>query len=263
MNIIATLIQAVVFGIFVGVLFNNLTDDTVGIADRYGVLFTMSVNSGFASASAVINTFPAIKAVFLREQQAGAYPVGAFFVATFLADLPLQIIAIIQVVIVYWSTGLVAQADNFFIFLAAMLMAQQVSVSMGLALSAAFNPIIASALIPTIMTPMMLSGGFLASIDRLRPGWEWLERISFVKMPFTIMAKNEFGDLGAISCDVAKFGESYCALQPANGTAALAQAELDGDVDAYWVLWLTLTLILIFVRLLGWFALYRSAGQKE
>jgi len=117
-------------------------------------------------------------------------------------------------------------------------------------------------MVPTIATPMMLAGGFIASIDRLRPAWVWLERISFMKMPFTILAKNEFKDIHYISCDVAKFGADYCSVQPQNGTAALAQAELDGDADANWVLWLTLAMILIFVRFLGWFSLYKMAGKE-
>jgi len=55
MNIIATLVQAVIFGVFVGVLFNNLTDDTVGVADRMGVLFTMAINTSMSGMSAVLN----------------------------------------------------------------------------------------------------------------------------------------------------------------------------------------------------------------
>lgn len=265
MNIIATLMQAVLFGAFTGILFHDLTDDVAGVADRFGVIFTMAVNCGFSGASAVINTFPAIKAVFLREQQAGSYSVLAFYVATFLADLPLQLIAMcIQVIIVYFATGLAVDAGRFFIFLAVMILTQQVSVSIGLALSAGTsNPIIASALIPTIMTPMMLTGGFLASTDRLRPYWVWLERVSFIRMPFVIMSHNEFYAIDSLACDVAKYGASFCDAQPKNGVAVMQNYGLDSDLDANWIAWLTLTAILLFCRFLGWFALYRTAGQKE
>jgi hypothetical protein len=262
---IAVVVRSIFFGILVGVLFNNLTNDPQGVADRFGFIFTVSFNTAFAGALAVINTFPAIKAVFLREQQAGAYSVGAFFFATFLADLPFQILAMtIQCVILYWSAGLVPYGANFFIFLAIMLLTQQVSVSIGLALSAYIsNPILSAALIPIIMTPMMLTGGFLVSTDRLYPGWVWLSRISFIRMAYVLMSKNEFYSIDSITCDVAKFGPRFCGAQPQNGTAVLQSVELDDYADSEWICWFTLVAFVILVRFLGWWALYRSAGQKE
>jgi ABC-type multidrug transport system ATPase subunit len=270
MNIIATLVQAVVFGAFVGILYHALEKNTQGMADRLGMFFTLATNMGFSGASAVLNTFPAIKAVFLREQQAGAYSVLAFFVATFLADMPLQIFAtVIQCVIVYFATQLVLDAGRFFVFTAVLILANQVSVSIGLALSAATpNPVIAGALIPTVMTPMLIMGGFLASTERQTPNWLWLERISTVMMPFVLMVRNElnapeFEKSGSVWCDAGKYGLPFCQIQPKNGWEWLQAFGLTRDVDAEWISWLTLALILVVVRFLAWWALVRAASQKE
>jgi len=166
---------------------------------------------------------------------------------------------------VYWASSLARTAECFCTFWAIMLLTHQVSIGFGLWLSAATsNPVIAAAMVPAVMTPMMLAGGFLASTDRLsQPALVWLERISTVHMPYTLMAHNEFNNVGTFFCDPVKYSPEFCAVQPTNGTQALSIYGLDGALDADWISWLTMGMWFIFLRFMTWLALVRSSGQKE
>lgn len=263
--IMATLIQNIFFGIIVALIFANLTNDETGVADRFGVLFMVIVNMAFSSVMGMINNFPPQKAVFIRDQQSGAYSPLLYFLTMSLAELPLQIIAtFLQCVIVYWSTVLVPEAKNFFLFFAILLAVQQVGVGFGLAISTAIDSyIVASGVAPMIVIPFMLCAGLLASTDRLHPYWYWLEKPSFLRAGFLLVAKNEFNDLGAISCNVGKFGADFCARQPKNGPEVLKAFQFDGKDSEPWLQWVILASIFVVARLVCVFALYRIARSKS
>jgi ABC-type multidrug transport system ATPase subunit len=264
MFIASQFVQAIFFGLIASLIFVDLQDSVEGVADRNGLLFMIVANGAFSGLMGVLNTFPPEKAVYIREQQSNAYSPALYLLTKTLAEWPVQIAAsLCQSVIIYWITGLVATAESFFIFAAATLMLVQVGVSLGMAISCAIDSyVIASGIAPLIVIPMMLAGGLLASTDRLRPYWYWLEKISFLRHSFLIMAKNEFENLGAISCNLNKYGANFCARQPKDGPAVLKALEFDGDQDQVWILWLSLAIIFVFGRTVCLAALYSIAGRK-
>ena len=146
----------------------------------------------------------------------------------------------------------------------ANLMLSQVGISVGMAISCGIDSyVVASGTTPLILIPLMMAAGLLASTERLRPEWYWLEKLSFMRHSFLLMAKNEFENVGAISCDVAKFGANFCANQPKNGLEVLESLDMNGDQDEPWILWLSLGIILVLGRALCLFALYSIAGRKN
>jgi hypothetical protein len=236
-----------------------------GISDRLGLLFLMVTNSGFSAVMGVINNFPPQKAVFIRDQQSGAYSTALFYITMTIAELPLQILAVlIQAVIVYWMSGLVREADNFFLFYAILLALNQVGVGIGYTISAAFDSyIVASAVTPMIIIPLMLCAGLLASTDRLRPYWYWLEKPSYLRAAFVLMMKNEFDDLGSISCDVEKFGAQFCMRQPHDGPQVLEAYGFADEHSAIWLQWVILAVIFVVTRATCLLFLYKIAKQKS
>lgn len=263
--IFATLLQNIVFAIIVGLIFVKLKTNVTGISDRMGLLFIVVVNGAFSSVMGMINNFPPQKAVFIRDQQSGAYSPFLYFITLTLAELPLQIIAsFLSCVIIYWMTYLLQDAKHFFLFFAIQLAVTQVGVGIGLAISTAIDSyIVASGVTPMIIIPFMLCAGLLASTSRLHPYWYWLEKPSFLRAGFILLMRNEFVDLHGITCDPAKFGVDFCARQPKDGVAVLDQFGFNNNESEEWIQWVILAGIFVFGRLLCVFFLYRIARQKS
>jgi hypothetical protein len=119
---------------------------------------------------------------------------------------------------------------------------------------------VSSALLPVIMTPMLLAGGLLASSDRLSPYWDWLQRISFLRQGFVVLAHQEFGNLGDISCDPDRYN---CADQPKNGYEAMQSYGLLNKQDRNFIAFLCLLAEWIIFRIIALFALWRAGRAKE
>jgi ABC-type multidrug transport system ATPase subunit/ABC-type multidrug transport system permease subunit len=261
----ASVIQNLVFGLIVGLLFIRLKDDVTGISDRMGLLFMIITNAAFSSVMSMINNFPPQKAVFIRDQQSGAYSPLLYFICLSLAELPLQVMGLfLQAVLVYWLTDLIPQADNFFLFYAILLCVSQVGVGFGLAISTSIDSfIVASGVTPMIILPFMLMGGLLASTDRLRPYWYWLEKPSFIRAGFLLMMKNEFTELDSISCNANKFGADFCSRQPKNGNEVLRSFGFADAQSDIWPQWIVLAGIFILARFVCVAFLYRIARRKS
>lgn len=263
--IAASIIQNVVFGIIAGLIFARLEDNVTGIADRMGLLFMVIINMCFSAVMGMVNNFPPQKAVFIRDQQSGAYSPFLYFLSISLAELPVQLVTVfLQAVIVYWVAYLHPAASNFFLFYAIIVAVQQVGVSFGLAISTAIDSyVVASGVAPMIVIPFMLCAGLLASTDRLHPYWYWLEKPNFLRAGFLLVARNEFGSLGAIACNAEKFGAAFCARQPKNGKEVLKAFQFDTEETDEWVNWVILAGIFIVARAVSVAFLYRIARSKQ
>jgi len=261
----ATFVQNIFFALIIGILFVNLKDTTTGVSDRMGMLFIVVANLSFSGCMGVLNNFPPKKAVFIREQQSGAYSPFLFFVTMQLAELPIMLIAIfLQAVIVYFISGLAVNAEAFFTYYAITVMVHQVGIGIGMFIGCAFDSfVVASGVAPLIIIPLMLCAGLLASTDRLRPYWYWLEKPSFLRAGFLLLAKNEFERLDSISCDAEKFGAMFCARQPRNGMQVLQSYEFTDDHSTKWIQWVILAALFFIVRAIAIAFLYKTAKRKS
>lgn len=262
MYIGSTFVQAIVFGTIMALIFMNLTKDQTGVADRNGLLFVVGTNLAFSSVMTVVNTFAPDKAVYIREQQGGSYSPVLYFFAKSLSELPIQALAAMATaIIVYWSADFVPTAESFFLFYAITLMMQQTGAGIGLAASSLIdNYVLLTGVVPMLILPMMMVAGFMASTDRVRPYWIWLEKISFVRHGFILLAKNEYSNLGNITCE---FGQEFCARQPKNGKEVLTALDLDSPQDDVWVMWMSITIIFLLSRLVAIAGLTRIASRKN
>eukprot|EP00796_Vickermania_ingenoplastis_P001125 gene1126-659_t len=248
--IMAHAIQALFFAVFMGLIFVNLQDNIGGVQDREGLLFMVVMNRSMGPAFIQINAFHDVRAVYLREQQAGAYSPFIFFLGRSIAELPLQLgFGIVEVIILYFMTGLHASASCFFIFLAAILMVSQVATGLGFAISTSCsNLVVASAMAPLILMPLSVAGGLFASTDRLRPYWYWLEKPSMMRQAFIIVAKNEFEQLHNIRCDNYKNGDLYCLNQVHDGAEVIEQLGFTGPQSEVRWMWISLAVLFVLVR---------------
>jgi hypothetical protein len=116
---------------------------------------------------------------------------------------------------------------------------------------------------PMIILPFMLMGGLLASTDRLRPYWYWLEKPSFIRAGFVLLMKNEFTELDSISCNANKFGADFCSRQPKNGNEVLRSFGFADAQSDIWPQWIVLAGIFILARFVCVAFLYRIARRKS
>jgi len=143
-------------------------------------------------------------------------------------------------------------------------MMQQVGAGFGLAISSAIDSyVVASGTTPLILIPMMLVAGLFSATTRMRPYWYWLEKISFLRSGYLLLARNEFEALGHIDCDVGKFGANFCSRQPKTGWQVLDAYELTDSHGEVWVQWVILAGIFVASRIICVTFLYVIAKTKS
>jgi ATP-binding cassette, subfamily G (WHITE), eye pigment precursor transporter len=264
MYLFMTIVQALFFGIIAGLIFIKLGTDVQSMQDRIGLLFMVVANRAFSSAMGMINTFPRDKAVFIREQQAAAYSPLLYYVSKYVSELPIQLFgSLLEAIIVYFMAQFHQSAGSFFYYFAVATMVSQVSGGLGFAISASVDSfVVAAGLAPLAIVPLMMAAGLLASTDRLRPYWYWLEKPSFLRQGLVLLLKNEMQYIDHIDCDIAKLGATFCAAQPKTGDEYIASLGFNDEQDSVWAMWVSLTIMFFLFRALAVFSLNRVAKSK-
>lgn len=258
-------VQALFYAVVVGLIFLHVRDNVDGVQDREGLLFMTVMNRAMGPTFIMINAFHNVRAVYTREQQAGAYSPLMFFVGRSVAEFPLQIVFIImECIILYFMTGLHRSAGAFFYYFGVIALVSQVATGLGFAISATFpSLIVASALTPLILLPLALAGGLFASTSRLRPYWYWIEKPSFMRQGYILVIRNEMQYLTHIDCDNFAKGDLYCLNQPRTGTTVLKQLGFDDDPQSTTVyMWISLAILFFLFRIISVISLTVAARTK-
>ncbi|CCW65175.1 unnamed protein product [Phytomonas sp. EM1] len=264
--IISLGMQELFFSIIVGLIFLHIGKDIESIQDRTGLLFMVVVNRAFSSVFTILNSFYKVRPVFMREQNAGAYSPLVYFVGTMTAQSPPMIFfCLLECIIIYFLAGLYISAGAFFLYFFINVLLQEVGVGVGFLLSACFESItVASSIVPLILVPLNAAGGLFASVDRLRPYWYELEKLSFIRHGFILLMRSEFKRLDHIDCNVQKYGELFCLNQPHNGKDVLMNIGFDSDPQSKSLyMWLSLIILWVLLRIFCVIALTVVSRQKS
>lgn len=89
--IITSLVQTIIIAVLIGTVFLQIGQSQRSTVRRQPVLFFCVVNQGIFGALMVINSFPAERALTLRERASGTYLASAYFVAKIIVDTLVQI----------------------------------------------------------------------------------------------------------------------------------------------------------------------------
>ncbi len=116
-TILLSLCVSVLLAVFTGSgLWNQIGTTQLSVPLRVPSLFFICVTQGIVGSLQSINSFPSERAIMLRERQAGAYCVSAYFAAKTVVDLLTQIWpTFIFCCIVYPLIGYRPGADHFFL----------------------------------------------------------------------------------------------------------------------------------------------------
>lgn len=198
----------IIFAIATVIVFEPLGDGQSGIQNRSGALFFLATMNAFSSIQGSIATFSVERPLFLRERLNKSYSVGPYFWGKNLAEFPFHLLyPILTIVITYFSIGLNDEsAKYFFILCAAMICTFFYGTSYGLLISVIIPKMeVAMALVPVLVIPFMVLGGFFVNTNNVPDYLKWIEYVSMFKYGFQAAALNEF-DTVNFSCTDATTG---------------------------------------------------------
>eukprot|EP00921_Rhytidocystis_pertsovi_P018130 GHVQ01028598.1.p1 GENE.GHVQ01028598.1~~GHVQ01028598.1.p1 ORF type:complete len:300 (-),score=24.31 GHVQ01028598.1:169-1068(-) len=190
------IIQAIT-GLLLGGIFwqlDKLQQPAAIIAnDMLGLLFFMTCNFGFSGFGTLLE-FPQERLLVNRETANNMYSVSAYFIGKTIADLPYQQLPpLLQMVFVYWMSGMRRDATAFFVFL--MVNSVCVFASSGymyLVSTVTPNMFVGNLVAPLLLMIFMLLSGFYLSDSSIPPWIGWLRYASFLRFTFFALSGNQF-----------------------------------------------------------------------
>ncbi len=210
MNLIVTIIIA----IFVSCgIWHQIGNDQKSIVTRVPSLFFACVTQGIVASLQCISSFPAERAIILRERAAGAYHVSAYFLAKSLVDIlsvswgPSVFCAIVYPTIGYQNT-----ASHFFIYWIFMVLDSLAALSLATCVSCCCVSVEMSTVVLSVLLEISrLYGGFFTSPLQLKefPEWRFADALSYLKYTFVGVALNELTGL-ELTCTDAEVNANTC-----------------------------------------------------
>eukprot|EP00180_Rhodochaete_pulchella_P003226 Plantae.Rhodophyta-Rhodochaete_pulchella.ctg535.p1 GENE.Plantae.Rhodophyta-Rhodochaete_pulchella.ctg535~~Plantae.Rhodophyta-Rhodochaete_pulchella.ctg535.p1 ORF type:complete len:687 (+),score=138.17 Plantae.Rhodophyta-Rhodochaete_pulchella.ctg535:112-2172(+) len=199
---IARLVQTIIFGLLLGLIWLNEARDfdpdtppnQRQVQAIGGIIFFLLVNQGFDGVFSVIFQYPLEKAVVLRERSSATYRVHSYMLARTLADVPRNLLFdLIFSVLVYFMVGLRIDAGAFFYFVLTVLLI--ISIAEGFTLCIATftpDPQTSAAITPVFMILFMLFGGFFIDAENMPGALSWIRWISFIFYGMNGLLHNQF-----------------------------------------------------------------------
>ncbi len=198
-------IQSVFIGVLAGLVFMNATNGTIAgqIQSLSGVLYFLSVNQFFGSATAVLSIFATEKFVFLREFRAGYYGLTAYYFSKVLVELPYQIIfPALLLLIAYYMIGLNPAFSAYLLAACLLIFCAITGTAIGTFISAIFDDVgMALAVLPLVLLPVLLFSGLFVNSGNFPVWLSWLQYGSPVRYSFSGLLQNQFNSYTFNNCN--------------------------------------------------------------
>ena len=201
------------FSALFGVIYLRMPRSQKSIMDRTGLLFFQAMNGAFGSAINTSTAIPTQLQVVQRERTAGMYGILPFYLATFVALIPLDTLPVLfNAAAIYWVANLRGGMDHFFIYAGLLCLEYFVGISLGMLISALIKNVeMAPRVAPAFVILFLMFSGFFLNDESVPVYMAWLKHISFIRYTFQGLCVNEFKG--------AEFAEGCSASRPVNGSA--------------------------------------------
>ena len=198
--ILMSFMVTILLAIFVGLgVWHNIGNNQLSIKKRVPSLFFACVTQGIVAALQSINSFPAERAVMLRERSAGTYYISSYFMAKTAKDFLTNLWQpILFTCIVYFLIGYQTKPDKFFIYMMFMVMDTFAATSLATAVTCCFVSIeMSTVVLASLLEISRLYGGFFTSPLQLISAhhWKFADALSYLKYAFVGVALNELHGL--------------------------------------------------------------------
>jgi ATP-binding cassette subfamily G (WHITE) protein 1 len=208
------LAQVIIVGLMVSTIFLRMPNTQARFHDRFAVLFTWVLFIGMSSIMNTALALPVEKAVFLREINNGYYRLSIYYMARIAALMIVQALyALVLGIPVYWIVNLNPSAGKYTLFLVTLVLISLISGILGYGAGVLFpTPMEISAVVPTIVLPLILFSGFFIPSSNIPPYWIWLYYLSFFQYSVQILLTNEFNTGTFEICTAEDIANKLCPL---------------------------------------------------
>mmetsp|Transcript_10372 Transcript_10372/g.18583 ORF Transcript_10372/g.18583 Transcript_10372/m.18583 type:complete len:645 (-) Transcript_10372:81-2015(-) len=179
----------------------------ISLQNRQGILFFMAMNQAFGGVIGVSQVIPRQLKVVARERANKLYGALPFYLATFLCQLPLELIPqLIFGAIVYTLTGLRPGWDHMLTYVGVLMLENFAAIGLGMILSCSFTSVEqAPQLAPMAVILFLMFSGFLLNQASIPKIYTPLKYISFVRYSFESLMVNELKGNNGFTCSPSPF----------------------------------------------------------
>ncbi|KAJ8600194.1 hypothetical protein CTAYLR_001983 [Chrysophaeum taylorii] len=193
-----------ILGVLVSLCFKNAggrsNNDFANVQTHFGAVNQISIMGVMAISQPLILTFPAQRAVLLREYAAHTYRIISYVASKLTIELFLCMLqSTIIVTICYWIMDL--QGSFIHLLLVIALMALSTSSSVVLLSAFADKPEVAMQFAPLVVIPQMLFTGFFVRIDQIPTLLRWVQWVCALKYGINVILAIEFKDCHTEACN--------------------------------------------------------------
>ena len=192
------MMQAVVMGTILALLFRDLGYGRTQVANRKGLLFFINVNVTFFGVIGNCLTFPVERPIMIKDYKEGLYGIIPYFFSKLVAELPVVFMfSLIYSLLCYFATDLnLESADKYFSFFGILFITHLCGMSIGnFAGSVSVDFEAANVFSSAFAAPLMLFGGFFSNTNSLSTAFEWIKYFSPFSRGYEAFILNEFEDL--------------------------------------------------------------------
>jgi len=188
--------QILVTGILINLIFWNLGTSTRDIQGKAGFWFFVGINQNITALFSVVLLFIVERPVFLREYANKAYGALPYFISKSMIEIPFQFIfPIIFASITYFGVGMTKDLERFLIFTLILVAVVVCSTSVGLLIGWMFdNASKATAGSMLVMMPYIIFGGYLVNLGSVYPWLRWISYLSPIRYSTEACLRNELED---------------------------------------------------------------------
>ena len=201
-NIAGGILQAVLMGVVIMLIFFHLTDSLEDIESRNGLIYLSVSMECYILMIILVERYCTDLKVFDRELQDNMYSSSAYLIAHIVSSAPILIIQpVIFSIPIYFGCNLRPGAMHFSVFIAVQVAMSFVTNGLAWAsVSLSRNFTVASLIANTNFTFITIASGFLVVTSDIPIYLRWVKHISYIQYAYRILMSNEFSDRVFAGC---------------------------------------------------------------
>ena len=185
--------RSIMMGIIIGTLFLQLKTNQRGANDRFGLLFFILIIMGTSANNAVASIVGG-RAVFYREQAAGAYRAATYLISIIVTEVPITLAtSLLLSTVIYFLSHLSYTAHQYFFFAWMVFLYGMLTMAFVTFISLVTpNGEVAAALVGVFTSLFSLFAGFIITRPNIPNYWIWMYYINLMHYPLEAIVVNEF-----------------------------------------------------------------------
>ncbi|KAF3424717.1 hypothetical protein E2986_04159 [Frieseomelitta varia] len=241
-------------GVILGLLYTNAGNDGSKSFSNVGFLLITSVYLSYTAMMPAVFKFPAEIEILKKERFNNWYQLRTYFVASFVCNLPVQMLmAFAHISVSYFLSGQPMDVNRYFMFLLVAILTTLVSESIGLFIGVLTNPTNGTFLGAIILCGMLSLSGFLALFKYIPRVLYYSSYISYVKYSL----HGFFQALYGYNREKTSCSQMYCHYKMPK-TLMMEMSMTDGN---YWIDILYLFCYYVLFRIAVYFSLKRKLSK--